>query len=66
MVATGLYIAWAGLGRLATDHWGLFFLDPKLMDNSTWAAIASGAAFTLASPFGKLPYDGCHIARIWK
>ncbi|GAW27107.1 hypothetical protein SAMD00023353_7100210 [Rosellinia necatrix] len=51
MVASGLYLAWAGIGKLATDHWGLFFLDPKLMGNSTRAAVAAAAGFVVASPF---------------
>ncbi|KAI1133145.1 hypothetical protein F5Y10DRAFT_130144 [Nemania abortiva] len=50
LVASGLYLAWAGIGKLATDHWGLFFLDPKLMGNSTGAAVAAGAGFVAASP----------------
>ncbi|KAI2626287.1 hypothetical protein GGS21DRAFT_540997 [Xylaria nigripes] len=49
MVASGLYLGWAGIGRLATDHWALFFLDPKLMGNSTWAASAAGIGFVLLS-----------------
>ncbi|KAI1747394.1 hypothetical protein F4782DRAFT_535425 [Xylaria castorea] len=52
VVASGLYLAWAGIGKLATDHWGLFFLDPKLMGNSTWAAIAAAILFVAATPAG--------------
>ncbi|KAI8623668.1 hypothetical protein F5Y19DRAFT_492048 [Xylariaceae sp. FL1651] len=44
------YLAWAGIGKLLTDHWGLFFLDPKLMGNVTGAAVAAAAAFVLVSP----------------
>ncbi|TGJ87372.1 hypothetical protein E0Z10_g1416 [Xylaria hypoxylon] len=50
LVASGLYLAWASIGKLATDHWGLFFLDPKLMGNSTGAAVAAGAGFVAVSP----------------
>ncbi|KAI1816921.1 hypothetical protein GGS20DRAFT_133081 [Poronia punctata] len=50
IVASGLYIAWAGLGKAASGHWGLFFLDPKLMGNSTGAAVASAIAFIVVSP----------------
>ncbi|KAI3341859.1 hypothetical protein F4824DRAFT_265514 [Ustulina deusta] len=50
LVASGLYLAWAGIGKLATGHWGLFFLDPKLMGDSTGAAVAAAAGFTVASP----------------
>ncbi|KAI8956327.1 hypothetical protein F4801DRAFT_595557 [Xylaria longipes] len=50
VVASGLYLAWAGIGKLATDHWGLFFLDPKLMGNSTGAAVAAAAAFVAVTP----------------
>ncbi|KAI0206550.1 hypothetical protein F4808DRAFT_123347 [Astrocystis sublimbata] len=50
VAAGGLYIAWAGIGKLATDHWGLFFLDPKLMGNSEAAAAAAGIAFVASAP----------------
>ncbi|KAI1201675.1 hypothetical protein F5X97DRAFT_320074 [Nemania serpens] len=50
LVASGLYLAWAGLGKLATDHWGLFFLDPQLMGDSTGAAVAAGVGFVVVSP----------------
>ncbi|RWA03173.1 hypothetical protein EKO27_g11932 [Xylaria grammica] len=50
MVASGLYLAWASIGKLATDHWGLFFLDPKLMGNSTGTAVAAGVGFVVAAP----------------
>ncbi|KAI1169643.1 hypothetical protein F4777DRAFT_584713 [Nemania sp. FL0916] len=50
MVASGLYVAWAGVGKLATDHWGLFFLDPKLMGGSTGAAVAAAFGFIFAAP----------------
>ncbi|KAI1820051.1 hypothetical protein F4861DRAFT_546103 [Xylaria intraflava] len=49
VVASSLYLAWAGIGRLATDHWGLFFLDPKLMGNSPGAAVAAGIGFIALS-----------------
>ncbi|KAJ2977346.1 hypothetical protein NUW58_g7838 [Xylaria curta] len=50
LVAGGLYLAWAGIGKLATNHWGLFFLDPELMGNSTGAAVAAAGGFLLAAP----------------
>ncbi|KAI0489958.1 hypothetical protein F4859DRAFT_509536 [Xylaria cf. heliscus] len=50
MIASILYLAWAGIGKLATNHWGLFFLDPHLMGNSTWAAIAAAVGFVVANP----------------
>ncbi|KAI1738842.1 hypothetical protein F4680DRAFT_466931 [Xylaria scruposa] len=50
VVANCLYLAWAGIGKLATDHWGLFFLDPELMGNSTGAAIAAAIGFLAAAP----------------
>ncbi|KAI0803939.1 hypothetical protein GGR55DRAFT_682078 [Xylaria sp. FL0064] len=51
MVASGLYLAWAGIGKLATGHWGLFFLDPELMGNSTGASTAAAAGFIAVAPF---------------
>ncbi|KAI3331618.1 hypothetical protein HD806DRAFT_546025 [Xylariaceae sp. AK1471] len=50
MVASGLYLAWAGIGKLTTGHWGLFFLDPKLMGNDPAAAVTAAVAFILVSP----------------
>ncbi|KAF2967854.1 hypothetical protein GQX73_g5684 [Xylaria multiplex] len=58
MVASGLYLAWASIGKLATGHWGLFFLDPKLMGNSTGAAVAAGVGFIVASPISELSLLG--------
>ncbi|KAI1365518.1 hypothetical protein F5Y08DRAFT_338629 [Xylaria arbuscula] len=49
--ASGLYLAWAGIGKLATGHWGLFFLDPELVGNSPGAAVAAAAAFIIAALF---------------
>ncbi|KAI0409021.1 hypothetical protein F4802DRAFT_309332 [Xylaria palmicola] len=50
LAASCLYLAWAGIGKLATDHWGLFFLDPELMGNSIWAAIAAAIGFVAITP----------------
>ncbi|KAI1420508.1 hypothetical protein F5Y12DRAFT_719462 [Xylaria sp. FL1777] len=49
VVASGLYLAWAGIGKLTTGHWGLFFLDPELLGDSTGAAVAAAAGFVAAS-----------------
>ncbi|KAK5634510.1 hypothetical protein RRF57_010223 [Xylaria bambusicola] len=51
LAASGLYLAWAGVGKLATGHWGLFFLDPELMGNSPEAAVAAAAGFVIAALF---------------
>ncbi|KAI1326433.1 hypothetical protein F5Y16DRAFT_410840 [Xylariaceae sp. FL0255] len=55
MGVTTLYICWAVLGKLLTDHAGLFFLDPKLMGGSVAAAIASAIGLITASA-GTLTY----------
>lgn len=54
MVASGLYLAWAGIGKLATGHWGLFFLDPTLVGNDRTVSVAAAIAFILVTPGGKL------------
>ncbi|KAI1434646.1 hypothetical protein GGR50DRAFT_386130 [Xylaria sp. CBS 124048] len=53
VLASGLYLGWAGIGKLATDHWGLFFLDPKLVGDSQWAAVAGGIGFVALAPAGE-------------
>ncbi|KAI1074047.1 hypothetical protein F5B20DRAFT_574375 [Whalleya microplaca] len=50
MFSSGLYLAWAGIGKLATGHSGLFFLDPDLMSNFPGAVIAACIAFVSLSP----------------
>ncbi|KAH9990265.1 hypothetical protein F4779DRAFT_623848 [Xylariaceae sp. FL0662B] len=50
MFASGAYLAWAGIGKLATGHSGLFFLDPDLMSNIPGAVIAACIAFITVSP----------------
>lgn len=55
IVASGLYLAWASIGKLATGHWGLFFLDRQLVGNSTGAAVAAAFGFLIVSPVGTVP-----------
>ncbi|KAI1767810.1 hypothetical protein GGR53DRAFT_525864 [Hypoxylon sp. FL1150] len=55
MFCSGAYLAWAGIGKLATGHSGLFFLDPDLMKDMPEAIIASCIAFIALSP-GFLSY----------
>ncbi|KAI1841110.1 hypothetical protein JX266_012703 [Neoarthrinium moseri] len=50
MFASGTYLAWAGLGKLATGHSGLFFLDPSLMGDVKEATVAASLAFISLSP----------------
>ncbi|KAH8649826.1 hypothetical protein BX600DRAFT_554302 [Xylariales sp. PMI_506] len=50
MFASGMYLTWAGLGRLLTGHSGLFFLDPELMGDVSEATIAASIAFISLSP----------------
>jgi hypothetical protein len=44
-----MYLAWAGLGKLATGHAGLFFLDPELMGGVKEATIAASLLFVAFS-----------------
>ncbi|KAI6086280.1 hypothetical protein F4821DRAFT_278676 [Hypoxylon rubiginosum] len=55
MFCSGAYLAWAGIGKLATGHSGLFFLDPDLMKDMPEAIIAACIAFIALSP-GFLSY----------
>ncbi|KAH9904021.1 hypothetical protein F4778DRAFT_77532 [Xylariomycetidae sp. FL2044] len=44
------YLIWAELGKLITGHAGLFFIDPKLMGDAPYAALAACVAFVTLSP----------------
>ncbi|KAI1334975.1 hypothetical protein F5Y15DRAFT_263940 [Xylariaceae sp. FL0016] len=50
MLLSTLYLGWAEIGKLATGHAGIFFVDPELMNNMPGAAFAAGVAFVLLSP----------------
>lgn len=56
MFCSGAYLAWAGIGKLATGHSGLFFLDPDLMKDMPEAIIAACIAFIALSPGCKSSY----------
>ncbi|KAI1382965.1 uncharacterized protein F4822DRAFT_434893 [Hypoxylon trugodes] len=55
MFASGAYLAWAGLGKIATGHSGIFFLDPELMKDAPESIIAACIAFVAMTP-GVLTY----------
>jgi hypothetical protein len=57
MFASGVYLAWAGIGRLLTGHSGLFFLDPALMGDVKGATIAASFAFISLTPGSELVSD---------
>ncbi|KAI4592288.1 hypothetical protein KJ359_011347 [Pestalotiopsis sp. 9143b] len=50
VLASGVYLAWAGIGRLLTGHSGLFFLDPAKMGNMPEATVAASMAFITSTP----------------
>ncbi|KAK9769667.1 hypothetical protein SCAR479_13666 [Seiridium cardinale] len=50
ILASGAYLAWAGIGRLLTGHAGLFFLDPAELGNVEEATIAASLAFLALTP----------------
>lgn len=50
MFASAAYLAWAIVGKLATGHAGLFFLDPDLMGQQYEAVIAACVAFVTLTP----------------
>jgi hypothetical protein len=49
MLVTSLYLVWAGLGKIATGHAGLFFVDPGLMKGELPGVIAACVAFVTLS-----------------
>ncbi|KAI1804914.1 hypothetical protein F4811DRAFT_257640 [Daldinia bambusicola] len=50
MLCSGVYVVWAEVGKLATGHSGLFFLDPDIIKGMPEAIIAAGIAFIAVSP----------------
>ncbi|KAI1102728.1 hypothetical protein F4804DRAFT_342993 [Jackrogersella minutella] len=50
MFCSGLYLSWAGIGKLLTGHSGLFFLDPDIMRELPEAIIAACIVFIAVSP----------------
>ncbi|KAI1467690.1 uncharacterized protein F4812DRAFT_405236 [Daldinia caldariorum] len=50
MFCSGAYLLWAEIGKLATGHSGLFFLDPDIIKDMPQAIIAAGVAFIAMSP----------------
>ncbi|KAI8962968.1 hypothetical protein F5Y11DRAFT_171939 [Daldinia sp. FL1419] len=50
MFCSGAYLAWSGIGKLATGHSGLFFLDPDIIKDVPEAIIAASIAFIAISP----------------
>ncbi|KAI0485328.1 hypothetical protein GGR56DRAFT_617692 [Xylariaceae sp. FL0804] len=43
------YLVWAAIGKAATGHAGLFFLDPKLMNDQPGAVFAACVGFVMLS-----------------
>ncbi|KAI5921503.1 hypothetical protein F4810DRAFT_712541 [Camillea tinctor] len=50
MFLSGVYLAWAAIGKSLTGHAGLFFIDPKHMGDFPEASIAACIAFIALSP----------------
>ncbi|KAI0160878.1 hypothetical protein GGR52DRAFT_150305 [Hypoxylon sp. FL1284] len=50
MLCSGAYLVWDAIGKLATGHSGLFFLDPALMGDVPETVAATCVAFVALSP----------------